>query len=45
MNMSIIAGDFNFSDGWPENKALKNYIDVWTVGKRAFSQWANEEMR
>lgn len=45
MDMSIIAGDFNFSDGWPEDKALKNYIDIWKVGKRAFSQWANEEMR
>jgi endonuclease/exonuclease/phosphatase family metal-dependent hydrolase len=41
MDMSIIAGDFNFSDGCPEDEAIKDYVDVWKVGKRTFSQWAN----
>jgi hypothetical protein len=45
MDISIIAGDFNFNDGWPENKAIKDYTDVWKVGKRTYSKWTNEEMR
>jgi hypothetical protein len=40
--MSIICGDFNFSDGWAEDKAISDYTDVWKVGKRTFSQWSNE---
>ena len=39
--MSIIAGDFNFSDGWEEDKSIKSYKDIWKSGKRHFSQWAN----
>lgn len=45
MDMSIVAGDFNFSDGWPEDKQIKHYTDVWKVGKRTHSKWSNEEMR
>jgi hypothetical protein len=43
--MSIIAGDFNFTDGWAEDKAISSYIDVWKTGKKHFSKWSNEEMR
>lgn len=29
---SILCGDFNFSDDWPENKRLdSSYIDAWTT--------------
>lgn len=42
MDMSIIAGDFNFTDGWEENKSITTYTDVWKTGKRHFSKWANE---
>ena len=45
MDMSIIAGDFNFTDGWEENKSIATYTDVWKTGKRHFSKWANEEMK
>lgn len=45
LTMSVIAGDFNFSDGWEEDKAIKSYKDVWKLGKRHFSVWANEEMK
>ena len=40
--MSLIAGDFNFSDGWAEDKSLTEYEDVWKSGKRNFSPWATE---
>ena len=43
--MSIIAGDFNFSDGWKEDKAIEGYVDVWKKGKRYESQWVTEEQR
>lgn len=29
MDMTLIIGDFNFSDGWAENKCLTEYQDVW----------------
>ena len=40
MDLSIIAGDFNFSDGWEQNKSIEGYVDIWKTGKRHFSQWA-----
>lgn len=45
MDMVVIAGDFNFSDGARENKSLEGWVDVWKTGKRHFSKWTNEEMR
>lgn len=45
MDLSIIAGDFNFGDGWVENKKIADYVDVWKRGKRHFSKYANEEMK
>ena len=33
LDMSIIAGDFNFGDGAEENKAIEEYVDVWKMGK------------
>jgi hypothetical protein len=41
MDMTFIAGDFNFSDVGEENAAIASYIDVWKTGKRYFSKWAN----
>jgi hypothetical protein len=34
LDITIIAGDFNFSDGWNENKVIKDYSDIWKMGKR-----------
>ena len=45
MDMCIIAGDFNFSDGWKEDKAISSFTDIWKTGVKHFSKWANEEMR
>lgn len=43
MDMFIIAGDFNFSDGFQESKAIHQYVDVWATGKKTWSKWATEE--
>jgi hypothetical protein len=43
--VSIIAGDFNFSDGSEEDQAIEGYVDVWKQGKRYFSPWAKEEQK
>lgn len=45
MHMSIIAGDFNFSDGWQQDKSIVEYYDLWKVGKRHLSKWATQQMR
>jgi len=42
MDMTLIVGDFNFSDGWAEEKSLVEYQDVWKSGKQHFSKWATE---
>lgn len=44
-DLSIIAGDFNFSDGCEENSAISAYTDVWNSSKRHFSKWASQEMK
>lgn len=45
MDVLVIAGDFNFSDGWSEDKALADYKDLWKEGVRHFSPFATKEMR
>ena len=45
LDMSIIAGDFNFGDGAEENKTIEEYVDVWKMGKRHESKWATEEQK
>lgn len=47
MDLSIVAGDFNFGDDeWGDNKkemeAISIYEDMWKKGKRYFSKWATE---
>lgn len=45
MDMTIIAGDFNFSDEGEENAAISHYCDLWKTGNKHFSKWATEEMK
>ena len=45
VDLSIIAGDFNFTNGWEENKAIETYTDVWKIGKQFFSQWAQDKQK
>ena len=46
MDIEVIAGDFNFSDGWEEDSIIQNkYCDVWKKGKHHFSQWADDKMK
>ncbi len=45
MDICVIAGDFNFSDGCPENQTIAGYTDIWKEGKRHFSQFASKEMK
>ena len=43
MDMHIIAGDLNFSDGWKENTAIQNYNYLWKHGKRYFSAFSTPQ--